>query len=156
MKFLATIGFIALLNVCSAQTATINWLSFEELEVALTHNPKPVIIDFYADWCAYCKKMDQAVYSKPEVIALLNANYYAVKFNAESRVQVQFGGKIFKNRNLGKKRRAFHEITELLAAQPNQPMTLPAIVFFDKNFNITQRYFEYIPPKKMLSILKNN
>ena len=45
--------------------------------------------------------------------------------------------------------------TELLAAQPNQPMTLPAIVFFDKNFNITHRYFEYIPPKKMLSILKN-
>ncbi len=50
----------------------VNWLSFEALEISLLKAPKKVVIYFYADWCVYCKKMDAAVYKKPEIIAKLN------------------------------------------------------------------------------------
>ncbi|MEM6541268.1 MAG: thioredoxin domain-containing protein, partial [Bacteroidota bacterium] len=38
---------------------SIQWISFEQLEDSLSIKPKKVFITFYADWCAYCKKMER-------------------------------------------------------------------------------------------------
>ena len=55
-------------NVTSEQ---INWLAFsdEKLTEAVQQN-KPVMIDFYADWCLPCKELDKFTFSQPEVIEL--------------------------------------------------------------------------------------
>lgn len=132
----------------------VNWLTFEELEIALTDEPKKVIISFYADWCVYCKKMEKSVYSKPDIIKQLNQSYYAVKFNVESTDTIQFGGKKFRNLNTGKKRTAFHQIPEMLAGREHQELELPATVILDKQFNIIKRYYRYLSPKEMAALLK--
>ena len=155
MKKLLLVWMVFLTNFSYAQKAEVKWLSFPELEIAITKNPQNVIINFYADWCVYCKKMENVVYTKPEVVKALNANYYAVRFNVESQDSIYFGGKIFSNIEAGKKRRAYHEIAQLLAGQKNKSLELPAIVILDENFTIMKRYFRYISPKEMLSILKN-
>ena len=133
---------------------SVDWLSFEALEVALTEQPKKIVIHFYADWCVYCKKMEQSVYTKPEIQEVLNKDYYAVKFNVESRDTIQFGGKSFVNLNTGKKRIAYHQIPELLAGRKHKDLELPATVILDEEFNIIKRYYRYITPKELLSILK--
>ncbi len=137
-----------------AQDRSINWLSFEQLEDSLVVKPKKVYIDFYAKWCAYCKKMDETAYKDPQIIKTLNTEYYAVKMDAETTDAITFDGQIFVNKQVHKKRNPVHEIPLLLASRDKFPFSLPAIVVLDESFQITGRYFEYLSPKRMISVLK--
>ncbi|MEM9024458.1 MAG: thioredoxin domain-containing protein, partial [Bacteroidota bacterium] len=46
------------------EAKAVNWLTFEQLEDSLAIHPKKVFIDFYANWCSYCRKMDKVVFTK--------------------------------------------------------------------------------------------
>lgn len=154
MKKLVLIALIGVFFLSFIPKAKVDWLTFETLEVALNKEPKKVIVHFYADWCAFCKKMEQSVYTKPEIIDIIASEYYVVKFNVESKDSIQFGGQTFVNLNVGKRRNAFHQIPELLAGRKGRQLELPATVILDEDFNIKQRFYRYIPPKEMLAILK--
>jgi thioredoxin-related protein len=138
----------------ATQNQKVNWLSFQELEHELVKKPKKVLIYFHADWCVYCKKMDQSTFSDNEVNSILENNYYAVKFNVESSDTIYFGGKRFVNSEVGKRRNPIHDIPKLLAGRPTKTIELPALIFLDETFDIKKRFYKYIPPKKMVSILK--
>ncbi|MDM9630071.1 thioredoxin family protein [Robiginitalea aurantiaca] len=136
-----------------AQKQGVHWLTFAQLEDSLAVKPKKVFIDFYADWCAYCKKMDEAAFRDREVVTSLNNYYYAVRMNAESRDTIIFGGVHYVNREYGKKRNPVHEIPKLLASREGIPFTLPALVVLDASFRVQNRYFEYLSPEEMRKIL---
>ncbi|MBP2830635.1 thioredoxin family protein [Aquimarina sp. U1-2] len=156
MKYLKVVLFLHLaisIEILAQKSATINWLSFEQLENALAIQPKKVMINFYADWCAYCKKMDRVVYTKPEIIEKINTAYYAVKMNVERKDSISFDGTIFTNKGYLTSRNSIHELPILLASREGYPFSLPAIIFLDENFKVRKRYFEYMSPKKLLSTL---
>ncbi|WP_340203595.1 thioredoxin family protein [Ascidiimonas sp. W6] len=136
-----------------SQKQEINWLNFEQLEEVFAIQPKKVFIYFNADWCVYCKKMDQTVFKKEPVITQMSIEFYAVKMNVESSDTIIFGGKQFVNKNFGEKRNSIHEIPLLLASRKGKPFSLPAFVILDKNFKVSNRYFKYLSPKEMLKII---
>ena len=146
---------LVLFNWGNAQEENIRWLSFEQLEDSLNVKPKKVFIDFYADWCVYCKKMDKVAFKDEKVVSLLNSEYYAVKMDAESTETIVFGGDSYSNSELGKKRNPTHEIPLLLASREKRPFSLPAMVILNEKFEITARYFEYLSPKKLNRVLGN-
>ena len=44
---------------------------------------KPIMIDFYTDWCTWCKKLDTDTYSNKTVVTYVTKSFVAVKVNAE-------------------------------------------------------------------------
>jgi len=156
VKYLFLLVLFLVLKGLSAQDASVAWLNFEQLEDSLQVRPRKVFIDFYADWCVYCQKMDRVAFRDPQVVRKLNSEFYAVRMNVESPDTIAFDGRRYTNPEAGKKRRPVHEIPRLLASRKGLPFSLPAIVILDKDFRVETRYFEYLSPKKMRELLEGH
>ncbi|MHA7101591.1 thioredoxin family protein [Roseivirga pacifica] len=46
---------------------------------------KVVFVDVYTDWCGYCHKLDNEVYTNEQVISYFNENFINIKFDAETQ-----------------------------------------------------------------------
>jgi len=147
------IAFFLCAHLSAQEVEKVRWISFEELEDSLAVKPKKVFIDFYTDWCTYCRKMDKVVFTNPEVTKVLNESYYAVRFDAETDSTVSFGGREFINDQIEKSRTPLHQIAQFLALREGK-FVAPTLVFLDKEFNITSRYFTYMDSKKLLRALE--
>lgn len=117
-------------TVVAADTA-IQWLTFEEALKLNETAPKKIFIDFYTDWCGWCKVMDKNTFKDPNVIKLMNKYFYPVKFNAEQRAPIDFKGKTYTFIDQGG--RGYHE---LAAAIMQGQLSYPTFMFLTPDFQI--------------------
>jgi len=126
----------------------IEWLSLQEaLERSKTEKRK-ILIDVYTKWCGWCKRMDQSTFTDPRIVEYVNANYYAVKFDAEQEEDIEYKGKTYKFKRTGA--RGYHE---LAAEFLNNRLGYPTIVFLDEEFNMIQPIPGFQDGSKMEIIL---
>ncbi len=139
-------------DVKAQKKEKINWINFNQLNDSLTVKPKKVFVSFYANWCTFCKEMDESTFLNEDVASILNKEYYAVKMNIETRDTIIFGGQTFVNKRY-KKVNPIHEIAILMGSRKNKPFSLPVFILFDEKFIAKSRYFQFLDANSLLTIL---
>lgn len=131
-----------------SQEANINWIDIQDLEQAQAKEKRPVFIDFYTSWCGWCKRMDKTTFVDSRLIAYINENYYAIKFDGEEKATVAYRGSQFKFVNQG--RRGYHELT--MGFLKNQ-WSFPTVVIMNTELEILQNFRGYRTADELLPIL---
>jgi thioredoxin-related protein len=75
------------------QAQAVKWYSFEEGVKKAGKENKYIFVDFYTDWCMYCKKLEKETYTDEKVYNYLNNKFVPIKVNAESQNKITFNGK---------------------------------------------------------------
>lgn len=131
----------------------INWVTFEEAIELQKKEPRKIIMDAYTNWCGPCKILDKNTFHNADVVAYVNKNYYAVKFNAEGNSEVRFKDKVFTNPEykpeLANRRNSPHEFSRYLRIQ-----AYPTIVFLDEKGDLLAPIVGYKTPQQLELYLK--
>lgn len=118
-----TILFATILQVAAFQANqqpdTLKWYTLEEVQELMKSEPRKVFVDVVADWCKWCRVMEQETFTDKAVIAYINEHYYAVRMDYESEDPIDFLGESTNNRAL---------------ATSWNVRDLPAIVFWEEDF----------------------
>ncbi|MDW5287926.1 thioredoxin family protein [Formosa sp. PL04] len=131
----------------------IKWISFNEALELQKKTPKKIMIDAYTNWCGPCKMLDKNTFQNKDVAEYVNANYYAVKFNAEGNESVTFQGVTYGNPNYNEskknQRNSAHELTIALGVN-----AYPTIVFLDEDAQVITPVRGYQTPQQLEVYLK--
>jgi thioredoxin-related protein len=106
-------------------------MSIEEAIEAQSDNPRPIMIDVYTKWCGPCKMMSNNTFTDSRLAEYLNANFYCVKFDAESPDTVYFQNKIYTNPDYKSEtpgRNGVHQFARMLNVS-----AYPTLYFMDEN-----------------------
>ncbi|MFQ5412266.1 MAG: thioredoxin family protein [Phycisphaerae bacterium] len=112
-----------------AAPARIQWVKdWDTAKKTAAKTGKLIMVDFYTDWCGWCKKLDRDTYTDKNVIRL-STEFVPVKLNA---------GKAGKT-----------------LARKNGVRGYPTILFFDAKEKVVGRIAGYLPPDKYTTAVKN-
>ena len=110
-----------------AQRDAIAWLTSYEAALQTARNERcAVMIDFYTDWCGWCKKLDADTYVDKQVISA-SSDFVSLKLDADQERAVA----------------ARYNITGF-----------PTILFIDAAGNEVHRVVGYRPPQAFLGEMK--
>lgn len=143
--FLLVICTLSLHVAC----AQVNWLSWEEAQARRARSPRSIVVNVYADWCTWCKEMDARTYADPEVAAEINANYYAVRLDAERAQTLLYDNRTYTLQQSGK-RPTHGLVVKLLGGRIGYPST----VFLDERGSAIQAIPGFQPPEAFRRILR--
>ncbi len=109
-------------------TPTIDFvLSYEDAMATAKAKNQPVLVDFYTDWCRWCKVLDTVTYIDPLVVELSKSVVFA-KVNAE---------------------------VDTVAAKSNSVRGYPSILLFDSEGKEIDRIVGYLPGPEFVETINN-
>ena len=83
------------LGASAQEKASFSFNKLEKAQSLAQKDGKKVVLDMYASWCGFCKRMVSEVYVDKSVGRTMDAYYHFVRVDIESDEVVNFNGKTF-------------------------------------------------------------
>ena len=75
-----------------SKKTSINWLTLSNAEILAKKSGKNMLLFFYRENCDFCEKMKNQTLNDPEVINLINNNFFPVMLNGKSKKPIIYNG----------------------------------------------------------------
>ena len=120
--------FFIILTIAVANAETTKWYKYEAGMEEASSTGKPMILEFYADWCSPCIAMEEGTYPDPRVISELK-DFIAIKVDTQVRIDIE-----------SKYHIAYY----------------PTIVFLNAKGDEISRHVGYLGPEDMVKTIKES
>ena len=125
--------------------------TFEEAEKLSKENPKPLVVFIHTSWCKYCTMMKNSTFKNPEIITILNSDFYFIPLDAETKNDLQFNNHKFQfipnGNNTG-----IHELATALATI-NSQVVYPTVTILQTDYSIIFQKQSFLSGKELTAIL---
>ena len=121
MKLRTILSVVIALSSGYALASDMPWAKdFDSAKKMAMSGGKLIMLSFHADWCSYCKKLDQITFTDDDVIKLAK-QVVPIRLNSEK------GGSVL--------------------AEAHSVKALPTIVFVDADGEVWGEIIGYMPPE---------
>ena len=137
----------------------IQWLNLNKAEELSEKYDTDMLIFLFRNGCPDCKQMKEQTLKDPEIIKLINENFFPVMIDGRTKDTIIYNGKKYSNQQPIKAGSFFrHDLYHELVIDGGHQYYYPYIVIIDGNHNIK----EYLPgaypsirlKRRLLEILK--
>ncbi len=152
MRSYKTILFVSFLLVTTGFSGikaqeSLQWYAIDKVEQAAKKTHKKVLIEVFTNWSDGFRQLERNALNQQQIINYLNERFLTVKFDAETRSEVNFRSKAY--HFVSQSGVGFNELaSELLQGQ----MVYPTLVFLDENMNLIQT-IQYRSPEQFEMII---
>lgn len=148
------LSLVILLVSCYVSAQEINWMSMNDALEAQKKEPKKIFADVYTDWCGPCKLMDKRTFTNKNLVAFVNENFYAVKFDAEGTEEVNYQDFNYTNPNHDASKSEKQRNSQHFFANALKVRAYPTVVFFDENSDVISPVTGYKTAEQLEVFLK--
>jgi len=130
MRKLVLLNFLLLFSIAAfsqgeAKTK-IQWLKLNKAEELAAKYDNNMLVFFYRNGCLDCNKMKEKTFKNPEIIKLINENFFPVMLNARTKDTIVYNGKKYFNQQPVEhgstfRHDLFHELADAVKGQYYYP-----------------------------------
>jgi thioredoxin-related protein len=122
----------------SDEKDSFEWMKLEEAQEAAETDGKNIMVFVEAEWCGFCRQMENNVFPQAEIQKIIDEKYHPVTIDLDSRELVRFNG---------------DEMTEREFARTMNVSVTPTFLFINPEGEVLAHQVGYNPADRFEALL---